>query len=98
MCPPGSINETNSTRALFKIEQSPPGVRCKLQPCPIKLFVVARGPQSTGGAVTAHADFEACSAHRTQTEARTLGVRGRVSPDRRSRKAREVRFHLVEDE
>ena len=27
-----------------------------------------------------------------------LGIRGRLSPDRRSRKAREVRFHLVEDE
>ena len=27
-----------------------------------------------------------------------LGIRGRLSPDRRSRKAREVRFDLVEDE
>ena len=27
-----------------------------------------------------------------------LGIRGRLSPDRRGRKAREVRFHLVEDE
>jgi hypothetical protein len=26
------------------------------------------------------------------------GIRGPLSPDRRSRKAREVRFHLVEDE
>jgi hypothetical protein len=48
--------------------------------------------------VCSQRQFMAQSGHPQINQCHGLGIRGRISPYRRSRKAREARFHLVEDE
>ena len=64
----------------------------------IRLWNRLRVLQKEGRPVTAVLRQIERALERDEFSLSRLGIRGPLSPDRRSRKAREVRFHLVEDE